>query len=104
MSFLYMFIQFACIEQYLFNWKDTYIIKASHSKKFSSFIGPAIIPSGGFNVSSGSAQSKVFIKTTFFLYLQPMNRSTVTPFLLDYILYIGIITQLLRSNELEYHT
>jgi hypothetical protein len=30
----------------------TYVISASHSKKFSSLIGPAIIPSGGFRVSS----------------------------------------------------
>lgn len=30
----------------------TYVIKASHSKKFSSLTGPATIPSGGFNVSS----------------------------------------------------
>lgn len=30
----------------------TYVINASHSKKFSSLIGPAIIPSGGFSVSS----------------------------------------------------
>jgi hypothetical protein len=29
------------------------VIRASHSKKFSSLIGPAIIPSGGFKVSSG---------------------------------------------------
>lgn len=31
---------------------STYVIKASHSKKFSSFIGPAMIPSGGFIVNS----------------------------------------------------
>jgi len=30
----------------------TYVINASHSKKFSSLMGPAIIPSGGFRVSS----------------------------------------------------
>ena len=30
----------------------TYVIIASHSKKLSSFKGPAIIPSGGFIVSS----------------------------------------------------
>jgi hypothetical protein len=30
----------------------TYVISASHSKKFSSLIGPAIIPSGGFRVNS----------------------------------------------------
>lgn len=30
----------------------TNVIKASHSKKFSSLVGPAIIPSGGFNVNS----------------------------------------------------
>lgn len=30
----------------------TYIIYASHSKKFSSSSGPAIIPSGGFKVNS----------------------------------------------------
>lgn len=27
-------------------------MSASHSKKFSSFIGPAMIPSGGFKVNS----------------------------------------------------
>jgi len=27
-------------------------MRASHSKKFSSFTGPAMIPSGGFKVSS----------------------------------------------------
>ena len=31
---------------------NTHVIRASHSKKFSSLIGPATIPSGGFNVSS----------------------------------------------------
>lgn len=31
----------------------TYVISASHSKKLSSVTGPATIPSGGFNVSSG---------------------------------------------------
>ena len=30
----------------------TYVMRASHSKKFSSFIGPAIMPSGGFSVNS----------------------------------------------------
>lgn len=30
----------------------TYCISASHSKKLSSLIGPATIPSGGFNVNS----------------------------------------------------
>ena len=30
----------------------THIIIASHSKKFSSLVGPAIIPSGGFKVNS----------------------------------------------------
>lgn len=30
----------------------TYTIRASHSKKFSSLVGPAMIPSGGFSVSS----------------------------------------------------
>lgn len=30
----------------------TYIIRASHSKKFSSFVGPAMMPSGGFSVNS----------------------------------------------------
>jgi hypothetical protein len=30
----------------------SYIINASHSKKLSSSIGPAVIPSGGFTVSS----------------------------------------------------
>jgi len=34
------------------NPTDTNVISASHSKKFSSLIGPATIPSGGFNVSS----------------------------------------------------
>lgn len=34
-------------------WVDkTYMIRASHSKKLSSSIGPAVIPSGGFTVSS----------------------------------------------------
>lgn len=37
------------IESYRAN---TYCIKASHSKKLSSLMGPATIPSGGFNVSS----------------------------------------------------
>lgn len=31
----------------------THVIRASHSKKFSSLIGPATMPSGGFKVSSG---------------------------------------------------
>ena len=30
----------------------TYVINASHSKKLSSLIGPANIPSGGFRVNS----------------------------------------------------
>ena len=29
-------------------WEYTYVIRASHSKKFSSDFGPATIPSGGF--------------------------------------------------------
>lgn len=32
--------------------ENTYVMSASHSKKFSSFIGPAMIPSGGFKVNS----------------------------------------------------
>lgn len=32
--------------------KKTYVMRASHSKKFSSLIGPAMMPSGGFKVSS----------------------------------------------------
>jgi len=32
--------------------KKTYVIRASHSKKFSSLIGPAMMPSGGFKVNS----------------------------------------------------
>lgn len=34
--------------------RKTYVMRASHSKKFSSLIGPAMIPSGGFKVSSAS--------------------------------------------------
>jgi hypothetical protein len=33
-------------------------MRASHSKKFSSFTGPAIIPSGGFKVNSEEKLSK----------------------------------------------
>ena len=33
-------------------------MRASHSKKFSSFTGPAIIPSGGFKVNSEETLSK----------------------------------------------
>lgn len=40
------------------HWLRTYVIKASHSKKLSSVIGPAMIPSGGFRVNSG----KIFFK------------------------------------------
>jgi len=40
------------ISSYSRNSTDTNVISASHSKKFSSLIGPATIPSGGFNVSS----------------------------------------------------
>ena len=32
--------------------EKTYVTSASHSKKFSSDLGPATIPSGGFKVSS----------------------------------------------------
>lgn len=35
--------------------KMAYVMRASHSKKFSSFIGPARIPSGGFIVNSEKA-------------------------------------------------
>jgi len=30
-------------------------MRASHSKKFSSLIGPAMIPSGGFKVNSANS-------------------------------------------------
>lgn len=36
-----------------FNQLINYVIRASHSKKLSSLIGPATIPSGGFRVNSG---------------------------------------------------
>lgn len=35
-------------------------MRASHSKKLSSLIGPATIPSGGFNVSSTKNGNKKF--------------------------------------------
>lgn len=38
----------------------TYAMRASHSKKLSSLIGPATIPSGGFNVSSTKNGNKKF--------------------------------------------
>jgi hypothetical protein len=38
----------------------TYVISASHSKKFSSLIGPAIIPSGGFRVSSETCKKRAY--------------------------------------------
>lgn len=37
------------------------MISASHSKKFSSFVGPAIMPSGGFSVNSEMIQLKQVI-------------------------------------------
>lgn len=47
-------IRFVQIRKASSGCSNTYVIKASHSKKFSSFIGPAIIPSGGFKVNSAS--------------------------------------------------
>lgn len=37
---------------YIYIVLDTYAINASHSKKLSSLIGPATIPSGGSKVNS----------------------------------------------------
>lgn len=44
--------QFICWIRGTFS-AGTYVISASHSKKLSSVMGPAMIPSGGFRVSSG---------------------------------------------------
>ena len=45
-----------------------YMISASHSKKFSSLIGPATIPSGGFNVSSVDSSEVDYTNVVIFFY------------------------------------
>jgi hypothetical protein len=53
--FMYYYLSkcpFRSVEIIFEETPTTYVISASHSKKFSSLIGPAIIPSGGFRVSS----------------------------------------------------
>ena len=40
--------------------KKAHIIRASHSKKFSSSTGPAMIPSGGFRVNSEKKKIRIW--------------------------------------------
>lgn len=59
---------------------STYAINASHSKKLSSLIGPATIPSGGFNVSSEIA-SKKEIKLTLTLQIDKFSTQIIFTFI-----------------------